>query len=347
MHTHPSPSPSTPVAGARRRYRGRVRQGSESKLQALACPFYRFNPRNYHDCRGFTLRRVKDVKQHIARKHTHTALPNSEEPRQNHDTATHNTHQQDLSPHHAWSLRHGADNPLLVITGEQKKKLKSYLGRGKPIQEQWYEIWNILFPGRDRPQSIYLHSTNNSRGEHLRMLRRVWETHRDEIFSKTSPFPINIPGALPPPGVGDIYLPGSGSHRSSWQQSGAISAVPITCEIVAQRHLFDQVMDAFLNLVGEEMTDDDAEMQVDDTDGPNHDSRGAEVACSFLGVQRPWPPSVSSVNCAGNFDFILWQQFADQAIEIPGIDMATQGGLELASGNLAYSFPLGLSGSPW
>jgi len=111
-------------------------------------------------------------------------------------------------------------------------------------------------------------------------------------------------------------------------------------ESFAQWRPFDQVMDAFLGLVKEEMTDD-----VVDTDRPDPDSTEVEAACSLQGAQQPWYPS-SNVYCPEDLDSILWQPSVDPEIESPGIDMAAQGTLGLASGDVTYNFPNDL-GSPW
>ncbi len=36
----------------------------------LACPFYKWDAHKYHDCLRYGLRRIKDVKQHVYRRHT-------------------------------------------------------------------------------------------------------------------------------------------------------------------------------------------------------------------------------------------------------------------------------------
>jgi len=348
--THPlSPSPAAPVKGAARRHRGRVRPGSsESKLPALACPFYKFDPRSHHDCRGFTLRRVKDIKQHIQRKHTmlpepefHCGLRLRTFDAEEHKAA-HQQHQQD--PHHARACPPRPGRRLRVITGEQTEKLKGYLGRGKPIYEQWYDVWDILFPGERRPRTIHLDSISNSWEGRMKMLRRVWETHRSEILAAVActPPPVSILGGIRLPGLGGSLDPCCAfpyCHPSSPSTRMLMSATAMS-ESFAQWRPFDQVMDAFLGLVKEEMTDD-----VVDTDRPDPDSTEVEAACSLQGAQQPWYPS-SNVYCPEDLDSILWQPSVDPEIESPGIDMAAQGTLGLASGDVTYNFPNDL-GSPW
>jgi hypothetical protein len=39
------------------------------KSPPLSCPFYRANPLKYYKCQKYDLQRIKDVKQHIHRKH--------------------------------------------------------------------------------------------------------------------------------------------------------------------------------------------------------------------------------------------------------------------------------------
>jgi hypothetical protein len=333
-----SPSPAALVKGAARRHRGKVRQGSsESKLPSLACPFYKLDRRSHQDCRGFTLRRVKDIKQHIQRKHVpepgfHCDLCLGVSDAEKHRKSA----LSQLDPHHACACPLRSGRRPWVITSEQTEKLKGYHGRGKPTCDQWYDMWDILFPSERRPRTIYLDSTSNSREGHMKMLRRVWETHRSEILAAVvcSPPPLSIPGGL--------HLAGLGGSLDPWWPSTRMVTPPAAMsESFAQRRPFDQVMDAFLALVQEEMADD-----VLDVDGPDPPhSTAAESTCLLQGTQQPWYSS-PNVYCPGDPDSILWPTSADPGIESPGLDIAAPGTLTVASVGVTCNFSNDL-GSPW
>ena len=167
------------------------------------------------------------------------------------------------------------------------------------------------------------------------MLRRVWETHRSEILAAVvcSPPPLSIPGGLHLAGLGGSLDPRRPSTRM-------LTPPAAMSESFAQWGPFDQVMDAFLGLVQEEMADD-----VLDVDGPDPHSTAAESTCSLQGMQQPWYPS-PNVYCPGDLDSILWQTSADPGIEPPGMDMAALETLTLASVGVTCNFSNGL-GSPW
>jgi len=180
----------------RPRPRGRSKQAGEPKQPKqppLACPFYKFDPRQHHECRYFVLRRVKDIKQHIQRKHP--------------------TLDTDPFPSRVCS-------PFQGITAHHNEKTKKYPARGKDIQDQWYDMWELIFPGHPRPKTIYL---DNSREGRMRMLRRVWEGRKTEIMSSVS----TIPGVPP------------ANHESDslWR-------------------FFDHVMETYLRYVDDDMSDD-------------------------------------------------------------------------------------------
>ncbi|KAK4445453.1 hypothetical protein QBC34DRAFT_441675 [Podospora aff. communis PSN243] len=352
-HCLPSTSSPSLVKGARRS-RGKVRHNVQSKMPTLACPFYRFDPHIHHNCQTFTLRRVKDIKQHIQRKHTAESgdaefccelclsIFNPEE-RQH---GTNNLPNQDES-HPPWH----AHLHQRVITSEQEEKLKNYLGRGKPIQEQWYDMWDILFPGWHRPRAIHLDSIHNSSETRMRMLRRVWETRRSEILSVACTSPTNVSGGLAQPGSGDTHdhLQWRGSTRAGWSSVPSmrptIATATARIESSMQWRAIDQVMNTFLDLVKEEMTDDIADGQITYMDGSSPDGTVVEPSCQLPGVQQQRLTSVD-VCCPEEMDPILWCDYRDLGTEYSGVDMA-QETLAFASASLTCDFEPSMSGGSW
>jgi hypothetical protein len=96
------------------------------------------------------------------------------------------------------------------------------------------------------------------------------------------------------------------------------AAATATGESFAQWRPFDQMMDAFLKVVKEEMTDDVVDVQVADTDGSNSDNTVVKATCSLLDVQQSWSPGVGDY-CPDDLDSILWQSSAEPEIEFSGI----------------------------
>ncbi len=116
---------------------------------SLACPFYKRDSSKYLSCRSNVLRRIKDVKQHIVRKHKKpefycpVCFDIFEE------TTTRDDHIQ---------LRacFGRPDPMYDgITDDQKKHL-SQPSRGSTIMDQWRDTWRVLFPDVEPPNSPYI-----------------------------------------------------------------------------------------------------------------------------------------------------------------------------------------------
>ncbi|KAK3344211.1 hypothetical protein B0T25DRAFT_320820 [Lasiosphaeria hispida] len=173
-----------------RRMRRRGRQHDKSETPRLACPYYKMNPQRYHDCSGYVLRRVKDIKQHIYRRHMKPDIYcvrcyrpfSTEECKVKHSRGA-----------RACKVR---DDPHAeCISDRQRKNLHQYLSRGKPVEDQWIDMWKIIFPGRSPPRSVYLDNQQHGRAQ---LLRRLWSAQGPEIISQvvrdTSSQTIAYPG---------------------------------------------------------------------------------------------------------------------------------------------------------
>ncbi|KAL2854791.1 hypothetical protein BJX68DRAFT_264684 [Aspergillus pseudodeflectus] len=121
----------------------------QEQQEALACPFWKRNPREYRRCFRYKLSRIRDVKQHIHRCHhppwrcmrCGEIFP-SEETREAHARAD-----------QACAVRHVVHDDLSL---SQMKALTRRAKPKYPVEEQWYGIWDILFPGAERPASPYI-----------------------------------------------------------------------------------------------------------------------------------------------------------------------------------------------
>ena len=134
----------------------------ETEKAPFACPFYMHQPGLHEDCRHYVLKRIKDVRQHIARKHKDGSQPNWESSDQT---------QLKVSPQQwDWITQQAAD---------PSNKTKS-------PKEQWISIWEILFPETLPPSSVSLsNETPPDEAQTLRRLRKFWLSKCDDIIKNT------------------------------------------------------------------------------------------------------------------------------------------------------------------
>ncbi|KAK0625414.1 hypothetical protein B0T17DRAFT_532759 [Bombardia bombarda] len=130
---------------------------SKTKTRTFACPFFKLDPTRHRACKKVKLSRVKDAKQHVHRRHMRS------------------------DPHDSciYSDTEG-------VSEKQKDALSKYISRNKPIEEQWYDMWDIIFPGREHPQSVYLEDRDGFLEDTVPSLRSLWKQKRSEILSSIS-----------------------------------------------------------------------------------------------------------------------------------------------------------------
>lgn len=112
----------------------------------LACPYRKLDPHRHRDCLKYTLHRIKDVKQHIDRRH---------------------------------SCETGQNPCLGGVTDEQRRKLNKTSSRNKSLELQWFNMWDILFPGKKRPRSAF---SGNYIEEVLHLIRDCWDEKRSTLI---------------------------------------------------------------------------------------------------------------------------------------------------------------------
>lgn len=118
------------------------------RFQALACPFFKKDPARHWDCASFKTTKISHVKQHTYRKHTRPHLcpicgTQFKEPR--------------MCDIH---LRTGCSRPRPFldpdgITIDQRNALNKRPASKANVGSQWYAMFDIIFPGCDRPSSPY------------------------------------------------------------------------------------------------------------------------------------------------------------------------------------------------
>lgn len=82
----------------------------------LACPFYKMDPWKFDRCLTYKMSKMSYVKQHLLRYHD--------------------------APH--------------CVTTHQKQEIQRATGRKITSESKWYQIWSILFPGTERPDSPFV-----------------------------------------------------------------------------------------------------------------------------------------------------------------------------------------------
>ncbi|KAK3367536.1 hypothetical protein B0H63DRAFT_83332 [Podospora didyma] len=134
--------------------------------QFFACPFYKFNNARYHRCGGKLLRNINHVKQHLERAHALERTlycprcwcrfpPRSRA---------------------AWES-HIRDNPSprCRVTQYQPDDLRNAemhlleTDRNASQEERWFQMWDNIFSGYERPSSAYIQYGVNEAAQLLRV----------------------------------------------------------------------------------------------------------------------------------------------------------------------------------
>lgn len=140
----------------------------------FACPFQRASPQKHHRCLKYTLNRIKDVKQHIYRQHSQPHFYCA----RCYETFT-SSGSRDVHSRRADCEKR--DPPQFEgISEQQRNELKKTSPKRKPLHEQWFEVWDVIFPKLQRPQSAFLGSYVE---ETVPLLRDIWNSKKAEIIS--------------------------------------------------------------------------------------------------------------------------------------------------------------------
>lgn len=117
-----------------------------SQQVILACPFAKKDPIIHGRCHNYELREIKHVKQHLKRCHLIFICPRCKE----------GFPSQGLVNDHllrGCKLRHLRDPD--GMTPRQHETLNARTNHKVSLEEQWYFIWDVLFPGLPRPVTPY------------------------------------------------------------------------------------------------------------------------------------------------------------------------------------------------
>ena len=129
----------------------------------FACPFYIHQPELHEDCQHYILKRIKDVRQHISRRHKDSSRRD-------------------------WDC---SGQAMLTVSPQQWERITQQAidpsSKTESLKEQWIRIWEILFPGSSPPRSVSLSNKTppGDTAQTLHRLRRFWLSKRDEIVKQT------------------------------------------------------------------------------------------------------------------------------------------------------------------
>ncbi|TDZ28931.1 hypothetical protein C8035_v003940 [Colletotrichum spinosum] len=164
----------------------------DEENQRFACPYFKLDRSKHIDCLHFQLKRVKDVKQHIFRKHPFHC-PNCFIIFPSGDRCT--LHMKNGGCEANAHCRDEAKKRS--ISEEQKIRLYSRMTHCKSEREQWYAIWSILFPHEPKPESPLLGTILE---ETILTARHAYVTNRSRVFSGLSATVRMGDGGPPNPG---------------------------------------------------------------------------------------------------------------------------------------------------
>ncbi len=138
-------APCRPPPGKRYKPHG----SGKTPERILACPFWKANPDRYHRCFSLVLTRIRDVKQHLSRKHRPefycdrcSTIFRTEQDRREHVS---NPAGRVCTP----------SAQLDGISHYQQTQISRKSNPKLSDEQQWFALWDIVFPGRAPPASAY------------------------------------------------------------------------------------------------------------------------------------------------------------------------------------------------
>jgi hypothetical protein len=143
-----------------------------AQTRFLACPYWKWNPNKNQQCGKLTLKRIRDVKQHLNRRHT----PEFYCERCFVIFLSHQSHQDHII---SVPCRRQPHVQLDGISHSQHRELCRKSNPAFTEEDQWFAIWDILFPGSERPFSAYIDSELSA---DLRLFREYWQNFGQDIL---------------------------------------------------------------------------------------------------------------------------------------------------------------------
>ncbi|KAJ8130191.1 hypothetical protein O1611_g3438 [Lasiodiplodia mahajangana] len=149
------------------------RQKNKDTRQVLACPYWKLDSEKHRSCCKLCHKRIRDVKQHLHRRHT----PEYYCPRcfeTFHDSQRYEVHVASSVP-----CQRQTGVQLDGISIAQNKELRKKSDRKLDEEQQWFAIWDILFPDQTRPCSAYV---DLALSEELSSFKEYWTRQGEDIL---------------------------------------------------------------------------------------------------------------------------------------------------------------------
>lgn len=177
----------------------------------LACPFLIRDPKEHGDCVSRRLTRIRDVKQHLYRRHTPLFycercffIFDDEYSHQEHVTNADCT--RDPSTH------------LMGVSHHQRKQLTLKSNPALSEADQWFAIWDILFPGVVKPDSAF---ADSSLSLDMMLFREYAQVHGEAIlrsqFLSSEALRSSTSEAEREPILGEIIRQGMNDLYDNWR----------------------------------------------------------------------------------------------------------------------------------
>lgn len=134
-----------------RRLQKRIRcDPAEASKKLFACPYLKKDSIEYHECCTRRLSRIRDVKQHLARRHTPERYCSM-------CFTTSFANQRSLQEHiNRRSCAIQDPSVLKGISYDQRQQLSKKSKSSLTEEGQWFAIWEILFAESPKPGSAYI-----------------------------------------------------------------------------------------------------------------------------------------------------------------------------------------------
>ncbi|KAI9713935.1 MAG: copper-binding transcription factor [Bogoriella megaspora] len=132
--------------------RAEPQQAGDLPERFLACPFCKFNPRKYRNCYKYELKEIKHVKQHLRRCH---AMPI-------HCPVCYEEFEtKKLCDDHVRRrcCEQVEEKQFECVSDDQRMQLEQRASKHKSKEENWYDMYGILFPSSPRPTTPYVEVT--------------------------------------------------------------------------------------------------------------------------------------------------------------------------------------------
>ncbi|KXH30975.1 hypothetical protein CSAL01_08011 [Colletotrichum salicis] len=143
----------------------------------FACPFYRNNAVRHTACLNLRMVRIRDVKQHLQRRHTEPRhyCPTCYKRFETYLEQSQHVQNQSIvgcSP---------KDEEFDFVPPHAKDLLKFKVSRKVTAEEQWYTVWDAIFKPKERPKHPYMGTVIE---EVTTMLHEFWQHEGDQILSR-------------------------------------------------------------------------------------------------------------------------------------------------------------------